>query len=136
MSQTLAAQRVDQLVVARLVEVLDRSERDLLEVRARARSLPTMLRRHGPIPVLLFLAGKTSAEHDLGEWLLEGISSVLPEVTGDKDELEDYAKSLATLPLERYLLHWQTAVEAAGWLKRLVEARCPDSRPSGGAAGA
>jgi hypothetical protein len=123
-------------MVAKLVDLLDNSERDLLEVRARARSLPTMLRRHGPIPVLLFLAGKTGAEHDLGTWLLEGISSVLPEVAGQKGELEEYAGSLATLPLERYLLHWQTGVQAAGWLKRLVEARCPQAGPGGGSVGA
>lgn len=133
MSSRTPTRRLDQLMVARLVEVLNASERDPLDVRARARSLPTMLRRHGPVPVLLFLAGKEGGDRELGDWLLEGIAAVLHEV--DSQTLEGYAKSLAGMSLEHYLLHWQTAVEAAGWLKRLVEARSPEVVPAGGRSG-
>lgn len=119
--------RPDQRVVERLVRELEgASPSDLLELRARARSLPTMLRRHGPIRVLLFLESKgkdsgESADRRLARWLRAGIDAVLP-----LDALPTpirYAEHLAERPLSEYLLHWQTAVEVAAWLKRLVEAR-------------
>lgn len=135
MSSSEPVRRVDQLVVGCLAEIVPRERSELLDVRARARSLPTMLRRHGPVQVLLFLAAKDDADRKLGTWLLDGIATVLPEAGEHKDKLDGYAGFLATVPLERYLLHWQTAVEVAGWLKRLVEARCPQDRSSGGPTG-
>lgn len=133
MSTATTLRRRDQQVVAKLVEILDRQKaKRLQEARARARSLPTMLRRHGPIPVLLFLQSKEGADPELARWLIQGLAAVLPEVD---DKPDDYAQRLAGMPLNRYLLHWQTSVEAAGWLKRLIEARTPAAGSSGGAGG-
>lgn len=138
MSTTQPLRRRDQQVVAKLVEVLPpKGSEDLTKARARARSLPTMLRRHGPIPVLLFLESKknekeTAIEPRLGHWLLAGMAAVLPEV-GEKPA--EVAKTLAEMPLERYLMHWQTSVETAAWLKRLIEARTEAPGSSGGGGG-
>lgn len=134
MSTARPLRRRDQQVVARFADVVPKDGKKLKEVRARARSLPTMLRRHGPIPVLLFLQSKKgekgkAVEPKLADWLLEGMSAVLPEV---KKEPNQYARELAGMPLPRYLLHWQTSVEAAGWLKRLIEARAPAPGSAGG----
>lgn len=127
-------QRRDQRLVATLVEILDREKHSLTGVRARARSLPTMLRRHGPIPVLLFLASKDGNDRALADWLLEAVSEVLGVDKGAAPEA--FATELARMPLNRYLLHWQMSIEAAGWLKRLIEARCEPDRSSGSRAGA
>lgn len=127
---TVAAPRLrrpDQLVVERLVrELTGVGDPVLLEVRARARSLPTMLRRHGPIQVLLFLESKgkddgDSSDRRLARWLRSGVDAVLP--LGHVTTPIAYAQDLAGRPLNEYLFHWQTCVEVAAWLKRLVEAR-------------
>jgi hypothetical protein len=119
--------RPDQLVVERLVrELTGVGDKALLEVRARARSLPTMIRRHGPIQVLLFLESKgkddgASPDRQLAGWLRAGVDAVLP--LGEAATPTGYAEQLAARPLDEYLFHWQTCVEVAAWLKRLVEAR-------------
>lgn len=134
MKPSKPAHRRDQRLVAKLVEILDRGKLDLSAARARARNLPTMLRRHGPIPVLLFLASKDGSDAALAECLIEAVSEILSDAEGARPE--GYATKLAGMPLSRYLLHWQTSVEAAGWLKRLIEARCEAAQPVGSAAGA
>lgn len=120
--------RPDQLVVERLVgELQGVPDQQLLDARARARSLPTMLRRHGPIQVLLFLESKgkddgDSADRRLAGWLRAGVDAVLP-LGPVATTPTRYAEDLARRPLNEYLFHWQTCVEVAAWLKRLVEAR-------------
>lgn len=133
--RALHLRRPDQKVVERLVSALGgTSDEQLLAVRARARSLPTMLRRHGPIQVLLFLQAKagddgTSSDRRLAAWLLEGIASLLPPPP--HEDATAYATRLAGMALDGYLLHWQTSIEVSAWLKRLIEARTHKAPPSG-----
>jgi hypothetical protein len=115
----------DQRVVECLAEELPPDPGKLEAVRARARSLPAMLRRHGLLQVLLFLdshATERPADGQLARWLVSGITTALGQKkAGDPAE---YAARLAGTELFNYLLCWETAVEVAGWLKMLVEARC------------
>lgn len=133
-------QRRDQLVLGGLIEALEGekvSDETLRTVRARARNLPTMLRRHGPIQVLLFLQAKGGGEgsvddRSLAGWLIQGLRKVL--FIRPKIDAAEYAKDLAGLPLAEYLIHWRTSVDAASWLKRLIEARTERFVPPGGQA--
>jgi len=112
----------EQRVVAQLQESVPRDAQGLKALRARALDLPAMLRRHGLMHVLLFLAGKEGSDQRLAELLHQGIAAALdepatlPNVTG-------YAEGLAAMEFPTYLLHWEAAQESATWLKLLVEAR-------------
>lgn len=116
--------RRDQIAVAKLTELLEGATATTLKAaRARARSLPTMLRRHGPISVLLFLDSKGGSDGDVGRWLVGGLRALV-DVTADDPKA--YAGTLSRLPLEEYLIHWRSAVELATWLKRMIDARTRD----------
>lgn len=116
MSQT----REQKIVLALSSKVPPKGE----EVKAykRAQALPVMLIRHGLLQVSVFLAAKGDADAKILEWLRAGMAAVLGEQT-----LEPAA--LAALPMRRYLLAQEVAVEVATWLKRIVEARLPEEKP-------
>lgn len=126
----------------RLVECLEKHlppELGRLEaLRPRALDLPAMLRRQGPMQVLLFLSGKEAEDAEIAETLLQGIHAALGESA--PAGAKEYAEGLASFDFTRYLLHAQAAIDAASWLKLLVEARVKTlkrakSRGEGGAGG-
>ena len=149
-----AFQTRDQRVVETLTHLLNQvGDAGMLEkARARARALPAMLRRHGLMQVLLFLDSKGAANGDsaastqndgeLARWLVAGLTSTLepeePDSPAAPIEPAAYAQELAGVDLFTYLKRWETAVEVSGWLKMLIEARCPRDQAraqSGSAAG-
>lgn len=124
MTQQDAKERIstrEQRIVASLQERVPRDEQSLKALRARALDLPAMLRRHGLMHVLLFLAGKGGSDSQLADLLREGIAAALAERADA--ETTRYAEGLAGMELPSYLLHWEAAQESATWLKLLVEAR-------------
>jgi len=112
----------EQRIVACLQDALPREAPALKALRARALDLPAMLRRHGLMHVLLFLAGKQGSDRELADFLYQGIGAALGEELMAPD-VRRYAESLAGLDLPLYLLHGEAAQESAAWLKLLVEAR-------------
>ncbi len=112
----------EQRIVTSLQERVPREAQDLKALRARALDLPAMLRRHGLMHVLLFLAGKGESDQQLANLLRQGIAAALDERAADPDTTR-YAENLAGMELPSYLLHWEAAQESATWLKLLVEAR-------------
>lgn len=112
----------EQRIVARLQARVPRDAQGLKALRARALDLPAMLRRHGLMHVLLFLAGKEGSDRDLAGLLHQGIVAALADPAAGQI-LTDYAEGLAGMELPTYLLHWEAAQESATWLKLLVEAR-------------
>ena len=129
----------EQRIVDGLTQALEaQGVAGLIKVKARSQALPAMLRRHGPVQTLLFLAGKSKAEEHgsdgtLAEWLVAGISSALDtternlagEQPGQPATLDRYATWLARQELASYLLRWEAAIEVSGWLKMLIAARTP-----------
>lgn len=136
----MAATR-EQRIVRELTETIPTEAARLKPVTSRARSLPAMLRRHGPVQTLMFLAAKAARLNDseaaagrlhdgsLAEWLVQGTQSALNQASATVPT--DYATSLASMALPRYLLHWEAAIESATWLKRIVEARTKAGTPNG-----
>lgn len=145
----------EQRIVECLAKRLPPDLAGLEPLESRAQALPAMLRRHGPVQVLLFLAGKGSRkengnggagspDRELALRLVEGIAAGLD--TGDElaqaaaarapgadDEegtssLAGYAEWLARQDLAAYLLRWEVAVETAGWLKMLIVARIEEAK--------
>jgi hypothetical protein len=126
-------QRIVDLLARRLPADAERLE----GVEARSQALPALLRRHGPVQVILFLAAKGGAERnggsgdrpndrDLASWLVAGTGAALGRqeaATEDSQDLASYAEGLAGKDLPAYLLHWEIAVEVAGWIKMLIGAR-------------
>lgn len=112
----------EQRIVACLQERVPRDAQSLKALRARALDLPAMLRRHGLMHVLLFLAGKEGSDHQLADLLHQGITAALDEPVNHPNTTT-YAEGLAAMELPTYLLHWEAAQESATWLKLLVEAR-------------
>ena len=88
----------------------------------RAQALPVMLIRHGLLQVCGFLEAKGAEDEQIRSWLELGVSAVLGTT-----RLK--TATLAALPLRRYLLQQEVAVEVATWLKRIVEARLPQETP-------
>ncbi len=125
----------EQRIVRCLEVVVPREESALKECRARALDLPAMLRRHGLMHVLLFLASKEGSDSRLAGFLYQGISAALAE-EADQRTVVQYAESLAGMELPLYLLHWEAAQQAATWLKLLVEARTKTARAEAAAASA
>lgn len=142
----------EQRIVDRLVLRLPASERlaALEAMEGRAQALPALLRRHGPVQVLLFLTAKGSGDEsgrersdlELARCLVTGIEAAFggESATGDaaapEDDIARYAEELAEKPLSAYLLRWEVALEVAGWIKLLVGARRQQSAAArAGAAG-
>lgn len=130
-------QRIVELLANRLPLEAGRLE----AVAARSQALPALLRRHGPVQVLLFLAAKGDAESNggagdrlddraLATWLVEGVEAALGEgaTTEVVQDLAPYAESLAGMDLPAYLLRWEVAVEVAGWIKMLIAARLEEGK--------
>lgn len=112
----------EQRIVACLQSALPQDVQSLKALRARALDLPAMLRRHGLMHVLLFLAGKQGSDRDLANFLYRGIAAALDEPLNAND-VRAYGESLAGLEFPLYLLHGEAAQESATWLKLLIEAR-------------
>lgn len=112
----------EQRIVARLQESVPRESPGLKALRARALDLPAMLRRHGLMHVLLFLAGKEGSDRELADLLHQGIEAALDHPTAAQN-VTGYAEDLAAMEFPTYLLHWEAAQESATWLKLLIEAR-------------
>jgi hypothetical protein len=125
----------EQRIVRCLEGMLPREESGLKDLRARALDLPSMLRRHGLMHVLLFLASKQGSDGELAGFLYQGIFAALSEDAGNLTMVE-YAERLAAMELPLYLLHWEAAQQSATWLKLLVEARTKSARSVAGAASA
>jgi len=137
----------EQRIVDRLVQALPDAAR-LGAMEARAQALPALLRRHGPVQVLLFLAAKGAggdaarierADLELSRCLVAGIEAALAGETAAAGEtpaenVARYAEELAAKPLPAYLLRWEIALEVAGWIKMLVGARRAQSIAGSGAA--
>jgi hypothetical protein len=112
----------EQRIVACLQERVPREGQGLKALRARALDLPAMLRRHGLMHVLLFLAGKGGCDSELADLLHQGIAAALAD-PATAQNVTVYAEGLAVVEFPTYLLHWEAAQESATWLKLLVEAR-------------
>ena len=117
----------EQRIMKRLEGMVPREESSLKDLRARALDLPSMLRRHGLMHVLLFLASKQGSDSQLAGFLYQGIFAALNEAAGNLTVVQ-YAESLAAMELPLYLLHWEAAQQSATWLKLLVEARTKSAR--------
>ena len=135
----------EQRIVTRLEAELPRDPGALKGAAARAHSLPALLRRHGPVQALLFLAGKQGTDQDLATWIVAGISSAIGSdelaaaaryVRRPEAALPDYATFLAGLQPAAYLLRREAAVEVAGWLKLLIVARTEGAKTPAPAAAA
>lgn len=125
----------EQRIVECLQKELPPKGERLQPLRSRALDLPAMLRRHGLMHVLLFLAGKEGNDRDLAAYLRQGIAAALDEPLSGGD-VATYAESMAGMEFPTYLRHWEAAQAAATWLKLLVEARTKapkqeKPRPSG-----
>ncbi len=120
----------------RVVAAYDRDGRPRTasaKLRSRARDLPAMLRRHGLLQVLSFLAAKKKDDGTLAELLCHGIGEAL----GERIETKAYTRyrdDLAKLSLGEYLRHQEASLVAASWLKLLIEAH-PESGEEALAAG-
>ena len=114
----------DQRIVAALTTPGDdgRASMDSLAQstgsRALAQALPVMMQRHGVMLTLEYLNGKESA-NQLKECLERAI---LASVQGIVQPQSLSTNALARIDPVRYLAIEGSAVEAATWLKRLVEA--------------
>lgn len=131
----------EQRIVALLVDRLPSDAGRLEAVEARSQALPALLRRHGPVQVILFLAAKGAenngaggdrpGDRHLASWLVAGIAAAVegeravPEASQD---LAAYSAGLAAMSLPAYLLHWEIAIEVAGWIKMLIGARLEESK--------
>jgi CRISPR-associated protein (Cas_Cmr5) len=122
MSSDERVQTREQRIVGSLQQALPHDEAALRSFRARALDLPAMLRRHGLMHVLLFLAGKEGSDRQLAGLLHQGIAAALGKAAGPA-EMAKYAESLAGMEMPVYLLHWEAAQQSATWLKLLIEAR-------------
>lgn len=127
----------EQRIVEGLQKELPSKGDELTAVVPRAHSLPALLRRHGPVQALLFLAGKPGPDEQLAKWMITGISSALNtteiataarELNRTEPSIATYAEWLATRPLAAYLLRREAAVEVAGWLKLFIVARTEEAK--------
>jgi len=119
----------EQRIVATLEQVLPNGEGGLEKARARARNLPALIRRHGPLQTILFLQAKEGSDRKLAGWLLAGTRAALGQDSeeGTGGDPVAFATNLAGLDPSTYLLRWEAALEAATWLKLLVEARTAET---------
>ncbi len=93
------------------------------QIDARAHALPAMVRRHGPAKTLLFLASKEKSDAELAHCLIQAMGAALGE-DRTSEQPTNFGERLArSTELPLYLLEWEAATEAAGWIKMLVDAR-------------
>ncbi len=125
----------EQRIVGRLVQSLPGNPDKLKAIEARSQALPALLRRHGPVQVLLFLSARRSDENgglrdrDLAGWLVEGVDAALGNTRAlTSADLAKEAEALATMELAPYLRRWEIAIEVAGWLKMLIGARVEEAK--------
>jgi hypothetical protein len=118
----------EQRIVACLQGALPTDAQKLKKFRARALDLPSMLRRHGLMHVLLFLNGKEGSDRELAGFLHQGIEAAVgPDQAAASAHA--YAERLPGMELPLYLLHMEAAQQSATWLKLLVEARTKAPAP-------
>lgn len=121
----------EQRIVDRLVVLLPSDAPSLAGVEARSQALPALLRRHGPVQVLLFLSAKAGNDARLAEWLTQGVQAALGETNATHLDPGREAEQLARMELAAYLLRWEIALEVAAWLKMLIGARLEATKQSG-----
>jgi hypothetical protein len=99
----------EQRIVDRLCQVLPVEPRHLEPLDPRSQALPAMLRRHGPVQVLLFLAAKGTrkaeskkaeeyTDRHLGLWLVQGMEAALGTVELGRDDQPDQAPAKQNAP--------------------------------------
>lgn len=100
----------EQLILANLEANTQGKSANWKDLSSRAETLPTMILRHGYIPVRLFLQSKE--EVTLLQWLDASVKAVLPHASWE---------TLPSMPFETYMLTNEVAAEAAALMSRWIK---------------
>ena len=117
--------------IVRALAAIKHTDKAWLEMRSRARSLPALFLRHGPLQVFVYLEGKDNKEDPR---LAEVVKTILGAISTGAAVLdkENPYKAVADQPLPDRLAEQAACAEIATWVMRHIEIVWQEARPRTG----